>query len=371
MQRTIWKALAGCLVLFALAVGGAVLVSPQARSQPPAAKPIGKLAVTNPLQADVVITQQYVGKLVAQTRITIRPLVSGFLEEVPVKEGQAVKKADVLFKILPTTYQAKLDIELAEVKIAQLELDNVNKLFKKQLVSPEEVALSQAKLAKAEAKAKLAQTELSFTTVRAPFDGKIGHIELQPGSLAKEGEALTSLTDSSVMRAHFSVSESGYLDYMARQGQGQKDPEVEFVLANGNKLSSFGNLSAGDFQNDTGTVIFRADIPNSDHLLLHGQSGIVLLHQTVNNALVIPQRSIFASNGRIYVYVVGKDGVVEQREIQVQYDRDDYYVIQKGLDLSDRILVEGIDKVHKGDKVETEFRKPEELLPNVKKHAEK
>jgi len=396
-METRLKAWTGGLVLLGLAVGGGLLVSPQAQSQPPAAEPgvkagapqpkgsskdvqaaeqPSKFVVTSPLTADVVVTQAYVGKLVSQARISISPLVSGFLEEIPVKEGQAVKKGEVLFKILPTSYQAKLDIELAEVKIAQLELDGVNKLFQNKTVSPNEVALSQAKLAKAQARAKLAEMELNFTTVRAPFDGIIGRLQMQPGSLAKQGDALTTLTDNSVMRVYFNVPEVRYFEYMAGHAQGKEDPQIELVLAGGSKLPSIGNLAVIEAQTDTGSIVFRADFPNVDRLLLHGQSGNVLLHQAVNNALVIPPQSTFEINDRRYVYVVGKDGVVHRRQISIQHEMDDYMVIRKGLDPSDRILVEGtpdegIRKVPEGKKVESEFRKPEEVMPNLKKHAEK
>ena len=148
------------------------------------------------------------------------PWQNGYLEEIPVKEGQAVKKGDVMFKIVPTLYKAKLDAELAEVQLAQLEFNNTKKLFKdKKVVSQNEVALYQAKLAKAQAKAKLAEAELNFTTVRAPFDGIVGRLQEQQGSLVKEGDILTTLSDNSVMWVYFNVPEARYLEYMASQGQ--------------------------------------------------------------------------------------------------------------------------------------------------------
>ena len=133
-----------------------------------------------------------------------------------LKEGQAVKKGDVMFKIVPILYKAKLDAEKAEVQLAQLEYDNTKRLVQDRIVSPNEVALFEAKLAKAKAKVKLAEAELNFTTVRAPFDGIVDRLHKQLGSLIKEGDILTTLSDNSVMWVYFNVPEARYLEYMIR-----------------------------------------------------------------------------------------------------------------------------------------------------------
>ena len=89
-----------------------------------------KIVVTSPKAKDVIITQQYVCQIHSQRHIKVRALENGYLEEIPVKEGQAVKKGDVMFKIVPTLYKAKLDAELAEAQLAELEFKNTKKLFK-------------------------------------------------------------------------------------------------------------------------------------------------------------------------------------------------------------------------------------------------
>src|SRR4029079_16185558 len=106
---------------------------------------------------------------------------------------QAVKQGDVLFKVGPTLYQATLDAELAEVQLAQAEFENTKKLFEQNVVTQREVALYEAKLVRAKAKAKLAEAEFNFTIVKAPFDGLIGRLQEQQGSVVKEGDILTTL----------------------------------------------------------------------------------------------------------------------------------------------------------------------------------
>jgi membrane fusion protein (multidrug efflux system) len=332
-----------------------------------------KIVVTSPKAKDVIITQQYVCQIHSRRHINVRALENGYLEAIPVKEGQSVKTGDVMFKIVPILYKAKLDAEVAEAEFARLKLKNTKKLFedKNQIVSQNEVLLFEAELAKAEAKRKLAEAEFNFATVKAPFDGIIDRLHEQQGSLIKEGDILTTLSDNSVMWVYFNVPEARYLEYTAGLDK-DEDQRIELVLANGNKFQQIGKISAieAQFNNETGNIAFRADFPNPDGLLRHGQTGNVLIHRALKSAIVIPQRATFETLDKQYVYVVGKDDVVHQREIVVQDEMDDIFVIKKGLDVNDKIVLEGVQQVRDGDKVEFVFRKPEEALANQKYHAE-
>ena len=178
-----------------------------------------KIVVTSPKATDVTVTQPYVCQIHSQRHIDVRAPENGYLKEISVKEGQAVKEGDSMFKIAPTRYQAKLDAEKAEADIAQLELNNTEKLAKKAMVSQNELKLFQAKLAKAQAKVRQAEAELTLTNVRAPFDGIVDRLHEQLGSLIKEGDILTTLSDNSVMWVYFNVPEKQYLEYKA-------DPEA-------------------------------------------------------------------------------------------------------------------------------------------------
>jgi membrane fusion protein, multidrug efflux system len=331
-----------------------------------------KIVVTSVKAKAVIITQQYVCQVHSQRHINVRALENGYLEEISVKEGQAVKKGDSMFKIVPALSKAKLDAELAEAQLAQREFNNTKKLFEQKVVSENEVALLHAKLAKAQAKAKLAGAKMNFTHVRAPFDGIVDRLREQLGSLIKEGDILTTLSDNSLMWVYFNVPEARYLEYMAGVEQNKEDHKIELVLANGSKFPQVGRIGAiaAKFNNQTGNIAFRADFPNPERLLRHGQTGTVLIRRTFNNAIVIPQRATFEIRDKRYVYVVDKDDVVHQRAIVVQHEMDDIFVIEKRLDANDRIVLEGVRQVHDGEPVEFEFRKPEEALANQKYHAE-
>jgi membrane fusion protein, multidrug efflux system len=354
-----------------------------------------KIVVTSPAAKEVVITQRYVCQIHSQRHIEVRAMAKGYIDEILVKEGQAVKKGDLMFKILPIVYQANLDAELAEARLAQLEFNNTRRLSEGNLpvVSKNEVMLLEAKLKKAQAKAKLAGAELSFTNVTARFDGIVDRQRQQLGSLVEEGDILTTLSDNRVMWVYFNVREAQYLEYeKASRGKSNEnsnllklpDSKIELVLADGSKFGHDAGDTVtveGKFNNETGNIAFRADFPNPDGLLRHGQTGMVLVHRTIKDALVIPQRATYELLDKRYVYVIGEDHVARQRLIDVEHELEDTFVvksghdvkgdvIKSGLDVKDKIVLEGVREVRDGDKVEFEFSKPEEVLANQKYHAE-
>ena len=159
-----------------------------------------------------------------------------------------------MFQVRPILYQAKLKSAQAEVRAAQVELDQAKKLLQQKIVSQVDVALHEAKLAKAQAEEALADAELKFTQVRASFDGIIDRLHVQQGSLVKEGDVLTTMSDNSVMWVYFNVPESRYLDYMDAQKRANQSQKIELVLANHTIFPEEGEIGAieANFNNETG-----------------------------------------------------------------------------------------------------------------------
>ncbi len=341
-----------------------------------------KIAATSPKAKDVIITQPYVCQIHSRRHIEVRALEEGYLEAITVKEGQAVKEGDVMFKIFPPLYQAKLAAERAEAKLAEIEYEQTKKLAsgEKPVVSPIEVQLYAAKLAKAEAEVKLAEAELNFTSVKASFDGIIDRLYQQQGSLVKKEDLLTTLSDNSLMWVYFNVPEARYFEFKDRQGNSSDlsrlelvDSTIELMLADGSKFKyspgSFVTVE-GKFNDETGNIAFRADFPNPEGLLRHGQTGTVLIRQAKKSAIVIPQRATFEILDQQYVWVIGEDHVVHQRPITIEHELEDIYVIKSGLGLNDKIILEGVRQVRDGERVEYEFQRPDEVLTSQKYHAE-
>ena len=344
--------------------------------------PQHQIVVTSPLVKDVISTQKYVCQIHSCKHIEVRALEGGYLQDIHVNEGQAVAQGALMFKIVPTLYQARLDSEIAEAQRIEIELKNATDLSRKGIVSAQEIALKTAELAKARAQVELAQAELNFTNITAPFHGIVDRQHNQIGSLIEEGDVLTTFSDNSLMWVYFNVPEARYLEYKAELEQenagnnGQSSNahhlDIELELANGALFSQPGKIGAieADFNNTTGNIAFRADFPNPNGLLRNGQTGTILIHRTLPNAVVIPQRAKFEILDKQYAYVVDKDNVVHQRDITIGSVLDDIFVIKDGLNGGDKIVLEGIQQVRDGDKLEYEFRAPEEVLGNLKYRAE-
>src|SRR5262249_45091989 len=154
-------------------------------------------------------------------------------------------------------------------------------------------------------KLDLAQAEMNFTKVRAPFDGIVDRLHEQQGSLIKEGDVLTTLSDNSMMWVYFNVPEATYLDYMSNVSNEKNGWRLELVLGNGSKFKERGQIGAieAKFNQETGNIPFRADFPNPKGLLRHGQTGNILINRTLKKAIIIPQRATFDILDKRYVFV--------------------------------------------------------------------
>jgi membrane fusion protein (multidrug efflux system) len=341
-----------------------------------------KIVVTTPKVQDVTITQRYVCQIRSRRNIEVCPLTEGYLEKIDLKEGQAVKEGDELFKILPTLYARRMEAEQAKANVARIKYEQSQALAQKKVVSPIDVQLAEAEYKEADARARQAKAEVDFTVIKAKFDGIVDRLYKQEGSFVDKKDVLTTLSDNSVMWVYFNVPEVQYLEYRAREGKGSHnasqltlvDSRIELILANGTKFDqSAGNTVTveGMVNFATGNYKFRADVPNPDRFLRHGQTGTVLIHRTMHNAVVIPQRATFEILDKQYVWVLGEDKVVHQRPITIAHELEDKFVISGGLDVTDKFVLEGVRQVNENDKLaEFEVEKPDAVLAHQKFRAE-
>jgi membrane fusion protein (multidrug efflux system) len=216
--------------------------------------------------------------------------------------------------------------------------------------------LSKANVSQAEAKVKQAEEALYFAQLKAPFDGVIGQFEAPKDRFVKDGEVQTTLTDPSLMWVYFNVPEARYLEYMARSKQNKDDLKIELTQPNGKKFSQAGSIGAIDANNPEKIIQFRADFPNPDGELTHGQSGTVLISEVRKNVIAIPQKATFEDDGKRYVSVVDKDDVASRRLITIQTETEDQVVVGSGISTGDKIVVDGVKLVQDGKKVDYEKR---------------
>lgn len=273
-----------------------------------------KMVVGHPEVKDVTLAERYVCQIHAHRHIVVRAAHRGYIEEIFFKDGQQVKQGDVLFRLRPIFDQVGQDTE---------------KAANDQVVDQD------------------------VRIIKAPFDGLIGRLDLKQGSLVAEGEALTTLTDTNQMWVYFNVPEGRYLKYQADPDQDLKNAKIELILANGEKFSEIGKLGAieAEFTSQTGTIPFRADFPNPARQLRHGQTGTVSISRVVKDAIVIPQSATFEAMQKRYVFVVDDHNIAHQREINIENEVDDSFVVKSGLSANDRIILERPQEARDGEKV--------------------
>lgn len=330
-----------------------------------------KFTVTNPIAIDTSFTKEYVSQIRSIRNIELRTQEKGFLQNIYVDEGQFVKAGQLLFRIMPGLYQAEFLKAQAEAKGAEIELQNAKTLATKNIVSKNEQAMAQAKLDHARAEVALAKLHLSFTEIKAPFDGIIDRIPKKLGSLVEEGELLTSLSDNSKMFAYFNVSEPEYLEYQ-KNVKGRGSSTVGLLLANGeiHKYKGKVEVIESEFDNETGNIAFRASFPNTDRLLKNGQTGKVLMKIPVRNALIIPQKATYEIQDKKFVFVVGKNNVLKSVEITIKGEMPDVYVVDTGITAEDKIVLDGIQKANDNDKITYDYQNPKEVLAHLRLKAE-
>lgn len=330
-----------------------------------------RFLVTSPVKMDTSIIQDYVSQVRSIRHIELRAQERGYLQNIYVDEGQFVRRGQLLFQITPKLYEAELQRAQAEVNFAEIEYRNTKSLADSSVVAPNELAMASAKLDKAKAELALAQVHLDFTRIRAPFDGIVNRLEVRLGSLVDEGELLTSLSDNSKMWVYFNVPEAEYLDYKMKA---KKDSimNVNLLMANQKMFKYPGVVETieADFNNETGNIAFRATFPNPDGLLRHGETGNIQMMVPLVNALIIPQKATFEILEKKYVFVVGENNIVRQREITVGAELEDLYAVSDGLSENDKILLEGLRKVRDNDKIAYDYEEPVKVISSLKVYAE-
>jgi RND family efflux transporter MFP subunit len=367
-------------ILFIL-LSGAVLTACNSKKKEelPEAYP-----VTTAAKIDTNSYVDYVAEIKAVQNVEIRAKVTGFLEKVHVDEGQTVQTGQILFSIDNREYaedlakkRAQLKMAQSDVKSAELELENTKNLVDKGVVSKIELEFAKNKLASTRAKVEEAQAEeaqaklvLSYTEIRAPFSGIIDRLPNKIGSLVNEGTLMTTISQTEEVFAYFDVSEKEYLDFMSKLTKvGAKERQVRLILANGSEHKSVGVIETMDGQIDeaTGNLAFRARFKNSDKLLKHGASGKIRIEKNFKNVLVIPQKSTFEIQDRLFVYVVDEKGHVKIRQINVSNRIPHLYIISSGLKLNERFVYEGIQTVNDGMQIDPEDVPIKKILRDLSK----
>src|SRR5213594_4098120 len=337
---------------------------------PPPAPPT--VEVTTVAQADVPIYHEWIGVLDGLVNAHIRAQVTGYLLSQNYREGDPIKKGDLLFEIDPRPFQAALDqakgqLSQAQAKLGKTELDvkRYAPLVKDKAISQEEYddavqANLEAEAAVMSAKAQVEQADLNlgFTRIISPIDGIASIANGQIGDLVgpTTGE-LTTVSTVDPIKAYYNVTEQAYINFTKlfaterdryeRLGQ----LEIELILADGAVYPLKGRISAADRQISptTGALRVAALFPNPNAALRPGEFGrIRVKFELASGALLVPQRAVMELQGSYQVAVVEADNKIYIQPVRVGERSGSLWIIQEGLKPGQRVVVEGIQKVKEG-----------------------
>ena len=303
--------------------------------------------------------------------VEIRPKVSGFITKVNVHEGQRVTAGQLLFVIDNETYQAQVrqakaavSTAKAQLETSRLTLENSKELHKNNVIGDFELATARNNFATAEAalmqaKASLASAQemLNYCYVKSPVSGVVGTLPYKAGTLvsAGGGEPLTTVSDISSMEVYFSVTEKDMLGMTKGKGginEAIKNyPPVTLRLADGTVYAHKGTVvkASGVIDEATGTITLIARFVNPDNMLRSGGAGQVVVADSSQAAVIIPQEAAAEIQNKIFVYLVGKDNKVKYSEIKVLPQNDgNNYIVVEGMKAGDRYVAKGIASLKDG-----------------------
>ncbi len=330
---------------------------------------------------DVTIPVKFSAKLKGQTDVTITPQVSGQLMKICVKEGDQVKKGQVLFMI--DSRSAQLDLQAAQANLqaaiaqensAKLEFESNKNLFEKKIVSQyiltsAENSYKQAVASTAQARASVnnAKVNLGYCTITAPVTGVIGEIPVRTGDQVSPGVELTIVSGNTNMNAEFSVTES-VLEHAAAEDISMNIeeaikhfPDVTFVMKNGTEYKHKGRVSSitGVVDASTGTIAIKATFPNPEGQLFSGIQGTVVIPFSEKDMILIPQVAVVKLLDKQQVYKVQADSTATAVEVTVEdIGSGEDFLVTSGLNVGDKIVTVGANNVTEGQRV---------LFPEVEK----
>lgn len=336
-----------------------------------------QVLVANVQRRDVPVVIELVGQTKGAQDVEIRARVEGFVDSVEFQEGTLVKKGQLLYRIDPKPFEAtlsnaKADLATWEARYVKTQNDvkRLEPLARKQAVSQQElddaVATREAAQAQVEAQnatVQKANLDLGYTSVSSPISGLAGTTLVRAGALVGRGESTLLTTVSQIDPILFTagISEAEYLrlarraDELRRQRGGQPVP-VDLLLADGTVHTEKGRLDAIERAVDTttGTLSLQFRFANPNGLIRPGQYGRArFVLETKKDAMLVPQRAVQELQNLYNVFVVGPDNTLAVKTVTVGPRVGSLWVIEKGLEPEDRVVVEGATRLRPGTVVTT------------------
>jgi len=367
------------LTLFALITGGLVggnLVfdSDAAAQMPGGEMPPMPVPVISVEKKPVQIWKEFSARLSAVDYVEIRPQVSGLILEVHFQDGQIVNAGDLLYTIDPKPYeaavaQAKADLAAAreDSSFAQKEMKRAEELMATGAISKQvydqrvnALKVNRSGIASAEARLKSAEVDLDRASIEAPITGRISRPEITKGNLVNAANAplLTTIVSEQEIYADFEVDEQTYLRFVRQNASSDIAMEQAIpVRMSMNKDETWYDGKIKSFDNkidpSSGTIRARAVFANDDGALLPGMFARVQIGSaSEDEKIAIPEKAIGTDQDRKFVYVVGQDNAATYREVKPGDAVSGNRIILSGLEVGDRVIIDGLMKIQPGMKVQ-------------------
>ena len=350
----------------------------KAKAVAKATPPPMPVTVSQPFVTEIVEWDEYAGRFDAVEAVEIRTRVSGHLTSVLFKDGQTVKKGDLLYVIDPRPFERALELaraELAQAKTktdnAALDVDRGRPLLERKVLSEKSfddranlMRDAQSAVKVSEAKVASADLDLSFTRIASPIDGLIGRSLVTPGNWVNAGvistaTMLTSIVRQNPVHIYFDVSENNYLKYkrlMERgvaAGAGQAGNVIEIAMPDETGFPHKGKLDFIDNRLDPGTATLRARaiVENEKKLFSPGMFARVRIAGSAKYpAVLVPDDAVASDQANKYVLVVGEDGIAQRRNIKPGPLHNGMRIVREGIKAEDWVVVRGA-RVRPGQKV--------------------
>ncbi|MFN3951476.1 MAG: efflux RND transporter periplasmic adaptor subunit [Thermaurantimonas sp.] len=311
---------------------------------------------------DTTLDVGFISEIKALQNVEIRSRLKGYLEDVYIDEGKSVVKGQPLFKINDEEYRlnlskakAKVKNAIAAEKNAQVELERTIKLAENNIVSQGELDLARSRLDAARANVEealaeenMANVQLNFTLVRAPFSGYIDRILQRRGSLVDEGTLLTTISELDNVYAYFNLSEKEYLELKKEFSENSFiGQEVYLQLVDGSMYSEKGVVETmeSEFEASTGNISLRAKFLNNKKILKHGSSGRIIFKRRVNEGIFVPHKAVIELQDKYYVFLVDSANRVKMTPFVPRKRLTNVYWVLNGLKEGDILVTEGIQKI--------------------------
>src|SRR5699024_6831264 len=285
----------------------------------------------------------------------VRAKVSGYIKEVLVDEGQWVRKGQPLFKLETRSLSGNLNASKANIKTAQVKVNQLKPLVEKGIISNVELESAKAQLEQAKANYESIAANIGYSNIKSPISGFVGSILFRQGSLVgPSSQPLTNISSTGNVYAYFSMNETDYLNFLQNtegknlQAKIKNFPPVQLRLSNGEIYPIKGEIQTVNAQIDptTGTVSFRAGFNNPNHLLADGSSGSIMIPQQYKEVPAVPALSTYKRQGKTYVYKVFGDTIAKPQIITVTATIDNYSIVKTGLKAGDQIIAKGAESMH-------------------------